>query len=292
MKKLNSENLKLGVQKKGRLTEETIDFLRSAGLEFESYGQRLFSTCRNFPLEIIYVRDDDIPDYVESGAVDLGIAGLNLINEVRPKVTQLLNLGFGYCSLCLTAPKESNIVLPQEFESKTIATSYPNSTRTFFEKLNIKVNIINISGSVEITPILGIAQGVVDIVSTGSTLALNDLRIIEKLFDSEAILLANSKSLTDPKKKRTIDSLLMRLKGVLAAKNYKYVMMNAPQSILKQIKKTTPGLKSPTISPLASPGWISIQTVIQEDIFWETIEKLKTLGASDILVLPIEKLII
>lgn len=292
MKKLNNENLKLGVQKRGRLTEETIGFLRSAGLEFESYGQRLFSTCRNFPLEIIYVRDDDIPDYVESGAVDLGIAGLNLINEVKPRVTSLLNLGFGYCSLCLTAPKESPIISPQEFEGKTIATSYPNSTKAFFEKQNINVKIMNISGSVEITPILGIAQGVVDIVSTGSTLALNDLRVVKKLYDSEAILLSNSKSLADRKKKRTIDSLLMRFNGVLAAKNYKYVMMNAPQKILTQIKKTTPGLKSPTISPLATPGWISIQTVIQEDIFWETIEKLKILGASDILVLPIEKLII
>lgn len=292
MKKLNNENLKLGVQKKGRLTEETISFLRLAGLEFESYGQRLFSTCRNFPLEIIYVRDDDIPDYVESGAVDLGIAGLNLINEVQPQVMRLLNLGFGYCSLCLTAPKESPIISPQEFEGKTIATSYPNSTKAFFEKRNIKVKIMKISGSVEITPILGIAQGVVDIVSTGSTLALNDLCVVEKLYDSEAILLANSKSLVNQKKKKTIDSLLMRLKGVLAAKNYKYVMMNAPQTILAQIKKTTPGLKSPTISPLATPGWISIQTVIQEDIFWETIEKLKILGASDILVLPIEKLII
>ncbi|MBI4973799.1 ATP phosphoribosyltransferase [Candidatus Roizmanbacteria bacterium] len=292
MKKLNNENLKLGVQKKGRLTEEAIDFLRSAGLGFESYGQRLFSTCRNFPLEIIYVRDDDIPDYVESGAVDLGIAGLNLINEVQPRVTRLLNLGFGYCSLCLTAPKESNIVSPREFEGKTIATSYPNSTKAFFEKINIKVKIMKISGSVEITPILGIAQGVVDIVSTGSTLALNDLRVVEKLYNSEAILLANSKSIANPKKQKTIDSLLMRLKGVLAAKNYKYVMMNAPQAILAKIKKTTPGLKSPTISPLATPGWISIQTVIQEDIFWETIEKLKALGASDILVLPIEKLIV
>lgn len=292
MKKLNNENLKLGVQKKGRLTEETIGFLRSAGLEFESYGQRLFSTCRNFPLEIIYVRDDDIPDYVESGAVDLGIAGLNLINEVQPPVMRLLNLGFGYCSLCLTAPKESSIVSPQDFEGKTVATSYPNSSKNFFEKQNIQVKIMKISGSVEITPILGIAQGVVDIVSTGSTLALNDLRIIDKLYDSEAVLFANSKSLTNTKKTKTIDSLLMRLKGVLTAKNYKYVMMNAPKKILEQIKKTTPGLKSPTISPLATPGWISIQTVIREDIFWETIEKLKTFGASDILVLPIEKLII
>lgn len=292
MKKLNNGNLKLGVQKNGRLTEETVNFLRSCGLEFESYKQRLFSTCRNFPLEIVYVRDDDIPDYVQSGAVDLGIVGQNLINETRPIVKKLLNLRFGFCSLDLAVPKESNVQSVTDLKNKTIATSYPNSVRYFFETKKIDVNVIKISGSVEITPILGIASAIVDLVSTGSTFALNDLRVLEKLYDSEAVLLANPASVQNIKKKAIIDKLLIRFKGVLSAKNYKYVMMNTPESILPKIKKTIPGLKSPTISPLATKGWISIQSVIKEDVFWETIEKLKKLGASDILVLPVEKLIL
>jgi len=289
---MKSKNLKLAIQKNGRLTEETVNFLRSSGLEFESYRQRLFSTCRNFSLEIVYVRDDDIPDYVESGAVDLGVVGQNLINETRPVVKKLLNLRYGFCSLSLAVPKESPIKSVIDLKDTTIATSYPISTEYFFKKNNIKVNIIKIKGSVEITPILGIASAIVDLVSTGSTLALNDLRIIEKLYDSEAVLLANPSSLKNEKKIKIIDKLLIRFKGVLSAKNYKYVMMNAPEKILPKIKKTLPGLKSPTISPLTNPGWISIQTVIKEDVFWQTIEKLKKLGASDILVLPVEKLII
>jgi len=287
-----NNKLKLAIQKNGRLTEETVSFLRSSGLEFESYQQRLFSTCRNFPLEIVYVRDDDISDYVKSGAVDLGVVGQNLINETRPNIRKLLNLRYGFCSLSLAVPKESTIKSVKDLDNKTIATSYPSSTEYFFKKRNIKVNIIKIKGSVEITPILGIASAIVDLVSTGSTLALNDLRIIEKLYDSEAVLLANPLSLKNEKKTKEIDKLLLRFKGVLSAKNYKYVMMNAPEKILPRIKKTIPGLKSPTISPLANPGWISIQSVIKEDVFWQTIEKLKKLGASDILVLPVEKLII
>jgi len=289
---MKNNKLKLAVQKNGRLTEETVGFLRSSGLEFESYKQRLFSTCRNFPLDIVYVRDDDIPDYVESGAVDLGIVGQNLINETRPNVKKLLNLRYGFCSLSLAVPKESTVKSVKDLENKTIATSYPSSTEYFFNKQNTNVNIMKIKGSVEITPILGIASAIVDLVSTGSTLALNDLRIIEKLYDSEAVLLANPSSLENEKRAKIIDKLLIRFKGVLSAKNYKYVMMNAPEKILPKIKKAIPGLKSPTISPLANPGWISIQSVIKEDVFWQTIEKLKRLGASDILVLPVEKLII
>lgn len=289
---MKNGNLKLAIQKDGRLTEDAVSFLRSAGLQFENYKQKLFSSCRNFPLEIVYVRDDDIPDYVESGAVDLGIVGQNLINETKPKVKKLLNLRYGFCSLCLAVPKESTIKSTKDLSNKIIATSYPNSAKYFFEKQNLKVNVIKINGSVEITPILGVASAIVDLVSTGSTLTLSDLRIIQKLYDSEAVLLANPNSTKDLKKKKIINKLLIRFKGVLSAKNYKYVMMNAPENILPKIKKTIPGLKSPTISSLVTPGWISVQSAIKEDVFWETIEKLKRLGASDILVLPVEKLII
>ncbi len=290
MTKLNTKNLKLAIQKQGRLTEETLEFLRRSGLEFESYNQRLFSLCRNFPLEILFVRDDDIPDYVASGIVDLGILGQNILNEERPKVKKLLNLRYGFCSLIVAVPKESKINKVSDLNNKTIATTYPKSTKNFLKKNNISSEIIRISGSVEIAPALGVAEAIVDLTSTGSTLALNDLRILTKIYDSEAVLIANGKTLFNDKK-GLLEKLITRFKGVLSAKNYKYVMMNAPEEILSKIKKIVPGLKSPTVAPLAKTGWISVQTVIKEEVFWETIERLKSIGAQGIIVLPIEKII-
>ena len=291
MANINNKNLKLAIQKQGRLTDETLEFLRKSGLEFESYKQRLFSSCRNFPLEILYVRDDDIPNYVASGTVDLGILGQNVLNEKRPKVKKLLNLRYGFCSLIVAVPKESKIIEINELKDKTIATSYPESTKKFFVENNIPVEVVSISGSVEITPALGVAEAIVDLTSTGSTLALNDLRALTKIYDSEAVLIANEQILLNGKKD-LLGKLMTRFKGVLSAKDYKYVMMNAPEDVLPKIKKIIPGLKSPTISPLATKGWFSVQTVIKEDVFWETIEKLKRVGASGIIVLPIEKMII
>jgi ATP phosphoribosyltransferase len=290
-KKLSSKNLKLAIQKEGRLTEETLDFLRSSGLEFESYKQKLFSLCRNFPLEILYVRDDDIPGYVEKGIVDLGIVGQNILNEKRPKVKELLNLRYGFCSLVVAVPKESNIQTVKNLNGKTISTSYPQSAKKFFKENGVSTDIVKISGSVEITPALGIAEAIVDLTSSGSTMALNDLRVLTGIYDSEAMLVANEKALTNGRK-LLVDKLLTRFKGVLAARNYKYVMMNAPENILGRLKEIVPGLKSPTVSPLAQKGWISIQTVIKEEVFWETVEKLKKAGAQGIIVLPIEKIII
>lgn len=292
MATINNKNLTLAVQKEGRLTEETLNFLRKSGLDFESYKQRLFSTCRNFPLEILYVRDDDIPDYVASGTVDLGILGQNLLYEERPKVKKLLNLRYGFCTFMLAVPKESTIKDISDLNGKTIATTYPKSTLNFFKKNNVSVQIVRISGSVEIAPTLGVAQAIADLMSTGSTLALNDLRPLAKIYDSEAVLIANEKSTSMPDKKVLLAKLTTRFKGVLSAKNYKYVMINVPAEILPKLKKIVPGLKSPTISPLAKNGWISVQTVIKEDIFWQTIEKLKNAGASGIIVLPIEKMIV
>jgi len=283
--------LKLAIQKKGRLTDETLEFLRRSGLEFESYKQRLFSSCRNFPLEILYVRDDDIPDYVASGTVDLGIVGQNILNEEKPKAKKLLNLGYGFCSLMLAVPKESEINDIKNLTGKTIATSYPKSTKDFFQKNKIPVKIVRISGSVEITPALGVADAIVDLMSTGSTLALNDLRMVTKIYDSESVLVANEQALVNGKK-NLLEKLLIRFNAVLSAKDYKYIMMNASGDVLPKIRESIPGLKSPTISPLAEEGWFSIQTVIREDIFWETIEKLKKVGATGIIVLPIEKMII
>lgn len=291
MNKLLNGNLKLAVQKEGRLTEETFAFLRSAGLEFESYQRRLFSSCRNFPLEIIYVRDDDIADYVSSGSVDLGIVGQNLLFEQRTKVKKLLNLRYGFCSLVVAVPKESRIENIKDLKGKKIATTYPASSKIFFDKNKVAVEIITINGSVEIAPVLGIADAIADLTSTGSTLALNDLLIIDKIFDSEGVLIADQKALTNANKKILINKLLTRFTGVLSARKYKYVMMNVPKIILPRLKKTIPGLKSPTISPLAKEGWASVQSVIKEDVFWETIERLEKIGATGIIVLPIEKMI-
>lgn len=289
---MNNGNLKLAIQKEGRLTEDTLNFLRAAGLEFESYRKKLFSSCRNFPLEILYVRDDDIPDYVVANTVDLGIVGQNLLYEKQSKVELLLSLRYGFCSLVVATPKESNIRSVEGLKDLKVATAYPNSTRHFFERKNVSVQIVKISGSVEITPALGVASAIVDLASTGSTLALNDLHAIEKIYDSEAVLIANGATLHHQKKKEIVEKLLVRFKGVLAAKDYKYIMMNAPRSILPRLREIIPGLKSPTISTLAEADWISVQTVIKEDVFWETIERLKKLGATGIIVLPIEKLIL
>ena len=292
MANLDKKNIKLAIQKEGRLTEETLEFLRKAGIEFESYKQKLFSSARNFPLEILYVRDDDIPDYVESGVVDLGILGQNILNEEMPKVKKLLNLRFGFCSLIIAVPKESRIKDVKELKRKKIATSYPSSTKYFFKQQNVAVEIVELSGSVEIAPSIGVADAIVDMTSTGSTLALNDLRFLTKIYDSEAVLIANDRIGEETSKKNLVDKLTTRFKGVLSAKNYKYVMMNAPVRILPRLKKMLPGLKSPTISPLAKEGWVCLQTVIKEEMFWETAEKLKTLGVEGIIILPIEKMIV
>lgn len=290
MKKLNNGYIKLAIQKKGRLTESTIALLRSAGLEFESYQQKLFAACRNFPLNIVYLRDDDIPDYVEKGAVDLGIVGENILFESGSKVSKILPLPYGYCTLSLAVPKESKASKLSDLQGKRIATSYTKLALQYLKKNKIQAELIRINGSVEIAPALQMSDAIIDLVSTGSTMTLNDLRVIEKIYESQAVLI--SKTSLSPEKMKLTQKLLLRLKGVLAADNYKYVMMNAPSAIVETIQTIVPGLKAPTISPLATPGWISIQTVIQEDVFWETIEKLKGAGAIGILVLPVEKLIL
>jgi len=292
MSKIQNKNLKLAIQKEGRLSDDTLDFLRKVGLDFESYQQKLFSTVRNFPLEILYVRDNDIPNYVSSGTVDLGIIGQNILNEERPKVKKLLNLRFGFCSLVVAVPKESTIFNLSDLTGKIIATSYPASTRNFFKKKNVSIKVLPISGSVEVTPVLGIAQAIVDLTSTGSTLALNDLRTLANIYDSEAVLIANENVVTSEGKNILLTKLLTRFKAVLSAKNYRYVMMNVPSKILPKLKKFMPSLKSLTNSKVAWDGLISVQSVIKEDFFWETIEKVKTLGARGIIVLPIEKMIV
>src|SRR3989338_2698139 len=264
MKKFNNGNLKLAIQKEGRLTQDSLAFLRQTGLEFESYQKLLYSSCRNFPLEILYLRDDDIPNYVSTGVVDLGIAGQNILSEKREPVKKLLNLRFGFCSLVIAVPKDSPIKILSDLNGKRIATSYPNSSKVFFKKNNIQADLVQVRGSVEITPAIGVADAIIDLTSTGSTLILQDLRVLTKIYDSEAVLVAN---------------------------NYKYINLSAEEKILPRLKKIIPVLGFQYFSFIPQKGKVSVTSVIKEDIFWETIEKLKIMGIKRILVLPIEKMI-
>ena len=284
--------LKLAMQRSGRLTNDTMDLLRAIGLEFESYGQRLFSQVRNFPLSILFGRDDDIPDYMAQGTVDLGILGQNLIHDADVVVEELAPLGFGYCSLVVAVLRDSGFRSPAELGRSRIATSYPVSARKYFHSIGLDPEIITISGSVEVAPSLGLADAVVELTATGSTLLLNDLRPIHTILDSQAVLAASPAAMRDPARRVNIDRLLLRINAVRAAKRFKYLMMNAPEAALPAIREVVPGLKSPTIIPLADPGWVAVHTAIEEEVFWESIERLRAAGATEILVSSLEKLML
>jgi ATP phosphoribosyltransferase len=287
-----ADRIKLAVQRNGRLTDATLALLRHVGLEFESYGQRLFSTCRNFPLDILYGRDDDIPAYLDGGIVDLGIVGRNLLHEEEGHVEELLPLGYGYCTLVLAVPKEMNILSASELQGKRVATSYPRSAQRFFDEVGVSVEIVPLSGSVEMAPAMEIADAVVELSATGSTLLLHDLLPIQTILESEAVVAAHPESLQDPVKGLQINRLVMRLRASISARQYRYVMMNAPRSALPLIQEITPGLKSPTVVPLLDPEWVAVHTAIREDEFWSVIERLREAGASEILVTPIDKLLL
>ncbi|HLV99484.1 MAG TPA: ATP phosphoribosyltransferase [Ktedonobacterales bacterium] len=287
-----ASQLRLAIQKEGRLTDDTLALLRSIGLEFESFRRKLFSNCRNFPLALLHTRDDDIPEYVSAGTVDLGIVGRNLLHEEGVIVEELLPLGFGYCSLVVAVPKESAITSVEQLAGAKIATSYPRSAQRFFDEQRIPVEIITISGSVEVAPLLGLSSAIVDLTATGSSLVLNDLRPICTILESEAVLAAHPAVLADAARKAQVDRLMLRIRGVLAARRYRYVMMNAPRAALDQIYHIVPGLKMPTVVPLADPEWVAVHTAVREEVFWEVIEALREAGASEILVSPIEKLVL
>jgi len=290
---INGEGrLKLAVQRKGRLTEDTLRLLQSIGLEFETYGQRLLTQARNFPLSILFGRDDDIPGYVGFGTVDLGIVGRNLIYEEAVDVVELTELGFGFCSLVVAVLRDSPYQTIDELKGKKIASSYPNSARRFFADRGEQPEIITLSGSVEVAPGLGLSEAIVELTATGSTLILNDLRQIHTILESQAVLVANPQAYADPEKRANIDRLLMRIDAVRAARRYKYVMMNAPIDKLDDIRSVIPGLKAPTVVPLAIEGWVAVHTAIEEDEFWESIERLRAAGASEILVTSLDKLLL
>ncbi len=287
-----TRRIRLAMQRQGRLTEGTTDLLRGVGLQFESYRQRLLTPCRNFPLDILFGRDYDTPEYVADGTVDLGVVGRNMIVEKGADVEELLSLGFGYCTVVLAVPSESSVQSAEELAGCRVATSYPRTARQYFEGLGMRVELVELSGSVEVAPALGIASAIVDITATGSTLVLNDLRQIATVLESEAVIVANRRALQDPEIQQGVERLMLRIRSALAAGRYKYIMMNAPASAMPQIRQITPGLKTPTVVPLADPEWVAVHTVIAENEFWEVIERLRAAGASEILVLPVEKLLL
>ncbi len=281
------------MQKDGRLTQHTLALLHGGGLEFDSYRSRLFAPCGNFPLSILYGRDDDIPGYVASGTVDLGIVGRNMLLErgAAERVRELLPLGFGQCRLVVAVPNEAAAQAPADLRGRRIATTFPRIVGEFFARLEVPVEIVEIAGAVEMTPALGVADAIADLSATGSSLLQHDLRAIVTVLESEAVLVAHPAALADERRRATIDRLLLRLRGVVAARRFKYVMMNAPRSALDAIRAIVPGLRLPTVVPLADPDWVAIHTVVEEGAFWEVIERLHAAGASEILVSPIEKLV-
>ena len=282
--------LRIAVQSKGRLFEDTMALLSEADIKVSSSKRTLLVQSTNFPVEVLYLRDDDIPQSVASGVADLGIVGENEFKERNEDAEIVDRLGFSKCRLSLAIPKESKYEGVDWFNGKKIATSYPGILRKFLDKNNVKADIHVITGSVEISPGIGLADGIFDIVSSGSTLVSNNLKEVEVVMKSEALLIRNKQM--DEDKMKTLQELLFRFDAVRSAQDKKYVMMNAPKSNLREIVAVLPGIKSPTIIPLADDEWCSIHTVLDEKCFWEIIGKLKELGAQGILVTPIEKMIL
>ncbi|MGB4399061.1 MAG: ATP phosphoribosyltransferase [Daejeonella sp.] len=282
------KTLKIAIQKSGRLNEKSVELLKNCGLSFENYKSSLISTVSNFPLEILFLRDDDIPEYVQDGIADLGIVGENVISETEVDVSYLQKLGFGKCTLKLAVQSNSIIQNIQDLNGKAIATSYPVILKKFLDKNNIKADIRTISGSVEISPGLGLSDAIFDIVSTGGTLKSNGLKPFADVLSSEAVLIGRKGEETNP----LIVELIQRVQSVLRAKETKYVVLNTELKNLDQIVKLLPGVKSPTVVPLAEQGWVAVHTVISERDFWEKISLLKNAGAQGIVVMPIEKIIL
>ena len=282
--------LRIAVQSKGRLFDDTMNLLAEADIKVSSSKRTLLVQSSNFPLEVLYLRDDDIPQSVANGVADIGIVGENEYLEKGEDAQIISRLGFSKCRLSLAIPKEYKYTGLEWFQGKKIATSYPNILRNFMNKKGIKTDIHEITGSVEISPGIGLADGIFDIVSSGSTLISNNLREVEVVMKSEALLIANWK--LDEEKHQILNEMLFRFEAVRSAQDKKYVMMNAPKDKIQEIMAVLPGIKSPTIIPLADEEWCSIHTVLDQKRFWEIIGKLKELGAQGILVTPIEKMIL
>lgn len=282
--------LRIAVQSKGRLYEETMVLLEEAGIKLNKSKRTLLLSAKDFPVEVLFLRDDDIPQSVANGVADVGIVGENEYVEKHQNAQLIKRLGFSKCRLSLAIPKDEIYQGLEWFNGKTVATSYPEIISGYFEKNGIKADLHVISGSVEIAPGIGLADAIFDIVSSGSTLVSNQLKEVEVIMKSEALLIANNK--LSAEKKEILDELLFRFDAIQAAEGKKYILLNAPKDKLSEIIQVLPGMKSPTVTPLAEDGWCSVQSVIDEKRFWEIIGKLKSYGAEGILVIPIEKMIL
>ncbi|HHU33651.1 MAG TPA: ATP phosphoribosyltransferase [Bacteroidetes bacterium] len=283
------EKLKIAIQKSGRLSENSLKLLEECGIKINNSTGVLKSTARNFPMELLFLRDDDIPQYVEQQVADIGILGENGVLESEKDVAIVEQLGFAGCRLSLAIPNREEYSGPTYFNNKKIATSYPAILSKFLRENNVTATIEKISGSVEIAPGIGLADGICDIVSSGSTLLSNGLKEVETIMKSQAVIIKN-KNLSAGKE-AILEKLLFRIKAVKGATENKYILLNAPEKAVKKICDLLPGMKSPTITPLVEQGWVSIHSVIREDDFWERIDKLRAAGAEGILVIPIEKMI-
>lgn len=282
--------LRIAVQAKGRLYDETMSFLGESDIKLNAVKRSLLVQSSNFPVEVLFLRDDDIPQSVATGVADIGIVGENEYVEKNENAEIVKRLGFSKCRLSLAIPKDEDYKGVEWFEGKTIATSYPGILNTYLKEKGVKADMHVISGSVEIAPGIGLADAIFDIVSSGSTLVSNRLKEVEVVMQSEALLIANNN--LSEEKLAILDELLFRFEAIQVAEGKKYVLLNAPKDKLDEIIEVLPGMKSPTVTPLANGDWVSVQSVIAEKHFWEIIGKLKSLGAEGILVIPIEKMIL
>jgi ATP phosphoribosyltransferase len=282
--------LKIAIQKSGRLSENSKKLLEECGIKFSNGTGVLKTTAKNFPVELLFLRDDDIPQYVEQQVADIGILGENVVFEKNKDINIIEQLGFAGCRLSMAIPREELYTGPQYFQNKKIATSYPRILGEFLKEHNISAEIEEISGSVEIAPGIGLADAVCDIVSSGSTLLTNGLHEVETILKSQAVIVGNKN--LDTEKQAILEKLLFRIRSVKSANENKYILLNAPVSAIDDICKILPGMKSPTIVPLVEKGWCSLHSVVKEDEFWVRIDQLREAGAQGILVIPIEKMIL
>lgn len=287
---MNSEKLRIAIQKSGRLNEDSLKILKEAGISIDNGKEQLKAVSRNFPLEVLYLRNGDIPQYLRDGVVDVAILGENVLVEKGEDIIRGEKLGFSKCRVSLAVPKSMKYSGLKDLDGKKIATSYPNTVEAFLKSNDIEAELHIINGSVEIAPNIGLADAICDIVSSGSTLFKNNLKEVEVMLKSEAILAISPR--ISEERQVILDKLQFRLKSVLNARTSKYILLNAPNDKVKAITQLLPGMRSPTILPLAEEGWSSIHTVINEERFWEVIDQLKENGAEGILVVPIEKMVL
>lgn len=287
---MGQTKLRIAIQKSGRLYEESVKLLGECGIDLRNVKDRLKTESDSFPLEVFFFRDDDIPQYVEDGVADIGIVGENVLLEKNKKAAIVEELGFGKCRLSIAVPRSQVYEGIATLKNKRIATSYPFLVESYLRQHNVEADIHEISGSVEIAPGIGLADVIADLVSSGSTLFMNGLKEVETILQSQAVLIKNNN--LNAQQLQLVDKLLFRIRAVKKAKRTKYVLLNAPNDKLKEIIALLPGMKSPTVLPLAESGWSSVHSVLNEDEFWDRIEQLKAAGAQGILVVPIEKMVI